>query len=381
MDQPYRYAPFPPGTLNDGASLQDLASSTRGTDRVYALPSLAQHGDRIEPDYSLSTVRTFQRTEELSIEKGDARFLAHCELRTRRLEGPTWIPDWTANLKGMGTARISWFNAASFASQSSARVFSEEGRLQVTGVRVGAVAGVDVVHIPSHNPSRVRREIARVVPADAESSTYKSGCSLLEAYSGTLIANGFTSLQPLHGGPITRQEAMDSVRACLRGGDGGASELGPEHHQYLRSAWAIMRGRSLLRTEEGYIGLGPADMQAGDIVVAFLSCTSFTVVRPSPEHEDRYMVLGEAFVYGLTNGEAVLGPLPEHIQAEYQPDPGAGGHFNAYRDTRTDGVSKTDPRLEALGIPFETRPDGVARLVSAEQLLGAGVAVEQFNLI
>lgn len=371
-------------TLYDGASLQDLARSTRGLkcaddrDRVYALLSLAQHGDRIKPDYSLSTVQVFQKIPELSVGMGDARFLSHCELRSRKLEGPTWIPDWTA--KGM-SSRLSWFNAASFAWQSSAKVFPEEGRLRVTGVRVGAVADATVVHMHSYSPSYVQRAIAHVVPADAESSTYKTGCSLLEAYSGTLIANGFTSLPSLHGGTMTRQKAMDSVRACLQSGDSGASEPGPEHHQYLGSAWPTMRGRSLLRTEEGYVGLGPINMQTGDIVVAFLSCTTFTVVRPSPEHGDRYTVLGEAFVYGLTNGEAVLGPFPEHIQAEYQPDPESGKYFNAYRDTRTDGVSKTDPRLEALGIPFETRPDGSARLVSAEQLLEAGVGAEQFNLV
>lgn len=373
-------------TLYDGASLEDLARSTRGLkcaddrDRIYALLSLARYGDRIKPDYSLTTVEVFRKIPELSIERGDARFLIHCELRSRRLEGPTWIPDWTA--KGM-TARFSWFNAASSAWQSSARVYPEEGRLRATAVRVGTVADVDVLHVPpmSYTPSLVQREIARIVPADAESSTYKTGCSLLEAFSGTLTANGFTPMPPRNDGTRARQYCMDSVRACLRAGDNAASELDPELDKYLGSAWPTMRGRSLLRTEEGYIGLGPMNMKVGDIVVAFLSCTAFTVVRPSPERENRYTVVGEAFVYGLTNGEAVLGPLPEHFRAEYHLNPDSDGFFNAYRDTRTDDVSKRDPRLDVLGIPFETWPNGSPRRVSTHQLLDAGVAVEQFNLI
>jgi hypothetical protein len=59
------------------------------------------------------------------------------------------------------------------------------------------------------------------------------------------------------------------------------------------------------------MGLAPEGTQAGDILVVLLGCSSPMILRPTAEN--RFLVIGEAFSCDLENGEALLGPLPDHI--------------------------------------------------------------------
>lgn len=361
-------------------SLPDLVDYARGhkcaddRDRIYAVLSLADDNckGRIKPDYSLSTAQVYRRLIALSCRLRDVKFLAHCELGSRRLAGPSWTPDWTAEKM---TERIAAFNAAAFAWQPITQR-PEEGAIRVTATRVGTVIDVDVVSIPSKTSSLILSEIARLAPADIESATYKTGCSLMEAFSGTLLCSSFKPPVPQRPTYRSAQEGADTLRACLQSGDSVGLD-----RRYLDHVYMLAKNRALVRTEEGYIGLAPSDVREGDIILAILSCSSFIVVRPRPGIEGRYLVVGESFVYGLNNGEAVLGPLPDHIHVVHQYHPETGGFLDAYRDARTGRVSWIDPRFEALGISFETKAYGLPRRVSAHALEEAGVRLEDFYLV
>ncbi|KAG6364513.1 hypothetical protein INS49_006114 [Diaporthe citri] len=363
--------------------LLELVRDTRGLkcvddrDKVYAVLSLAKDGGEIEPDYSLSTIEVYGQLAILSMNRNQLRFLSSCELGSRMLNGPSWIPDWTTERR---TKRIEFFNAATFACQP-VHVSSAEGWIRVTAVRVGTVVDIDVVSIPSEDPSLIIPEIVRLLPADIESSTYKTGCSLMEAFSGTLICSGFRPQVPQSPLAPTLQKSMGILRSVLQGGDGFGYQgtSASDRAIYLDQVYSYTKNRALVRTEEGYIGLAPSGAKVGDTILAILSSESFTVVRPAPGNKGRYNVVGEAFLYGLNNGEAVLGPLPDHVRAEVHFDIGSGGFM--YRDTRSGGVSPIDPRLEALGIPGEIVADRHAKLVSGDALEKAGIRLSQIELV
>jgi hypothetical protein len=76
---------------------------------------------------------------------------------------------------------------------------------------------------------------------------------------------------------------------------------------YLGSFEGSLRGRRLFRTHSGMLGLCPAWVSKGDIVIAALGCALPLTLRAT--EENRYQVGGECFVHGMMNGEALLGPL------------------------------------------------------------------------
>lgn len=346
-------------------------------DRIYAMLSLAKDCGNLRPDYSLSTIQAYRDFAALSMSMHQLEFLADCELGNRKLAGPTWIPDWTVKRT---TSPIYGFNAGVFAEQ---RAFESqaEGCIRVSAVPVGTVVDVDVVSIASSDLVSLIREIVRIVPAEIESLTYKTGCSLMEAFSGTLICSDLKPRVPQIEYLFTLHKATNGLRTMLRCGNGVDFEYTRDDNVYLTQANQSTKNRAVVRTDQGYIGLAPSDVKEHDTILAILSCSSFTVVRPAPGDEGRYNVVGEAFLYGLTNGEAVLGPLPEHVHAEHHHNPKTDRYGDAYRDTKTGDVSWIDPRLEALGIPIETDADDVPYAVSAEALEEAGIRLSRVELV
>jgi hypothetical protein len=52
----------------------------------------------------------------------------------------------------------------------------------------------------------------------------------------------------------------------------------------------------------GYIGLGPADAQIGDVVVILVGCNVPVILRPS---SNQWRFVGESYVAGIMDGELI----------------------------------------------------------------------------
>jgi hypothetical protein len=61
-------------------------------------------------------------------------------------------------------------------------------------------------------------------------------------------------------------------------------------------------GRKPFRTQQGYIGLGPHIARHGDIVCVLLGAHVPFILRPVG---DQYQLLGECYVHGIMDGEAL----------------------------------------------------------------------------
>ncbi|KAF9875134.1 hypothetical protein CkaCkLH20_07400 [Colletotrichum karsti] len=62
-------------------------------------------------------------------------------------------------------------------------------------------------------------------------------------------------------------------------------------------------GRRFFVTEQGYLGIGPKDAQEGDFVAILLTAEVPFILRECGE--DKFKVVGETYVSGIMNGEAV----------------------------------------------------------------------------
>lgn len=81
-----------------------------------------------------------------------------------------------------------------------------------------------------------------------------------------------------------------------------AAGVGGDAFGWTGCASTLCGQRCFFRTEKGYYGLGPVELEAGDIVSVLFGGTTPFVLRPVGES---YMLVGECYVYGLMNGEAI----------------------------------------------------------------------------
>jgi hypothetical protein len=62
----------------------------------------------------------------------------------------------------------------------------------------------------------------------------------------------------------------------------------------------------------------------------------------------RYQVVGECCVPGLTNGEAILGPISDEYRHILVYDEALKNHRTAFLNANTGEVQNEDPRLKSL---------------------------------
>ena len=75
--------------------------------------------------------------------------------------------------------------------------------------------------------------------------------------------------------------------------------------KYIGDIEAKSRGRKLFVTTKGHLGLGPDHLESGDLVTVLFGCQVPFLLRKSVN--GKYEVVGEAYVDGIMDGEAVVG--------------------------------------------------------------------------
>lgn len=85
-----------------------------------------------------------------------------------------------------------------------------------------------------------------------------------------------------------------------------ASDLPQKSKKFKDSASVeeFTRSRSFMATTRGYIGLIPEHAQTGDVICVLLGGPTPYVLRPVDD--GNYILVGECYVYGLMNGEALV---------------------------------------------------------------------------
>ncbi|KAH6984253.1 heterokaryon incompatibility protein-domain-containing protein [Ilyonectria sp. MPI-CAGE-AT-0026] len=279
---------------------------------------------------------------------------AHIE-HTRRLEllgwqvdCPSWVPDFSIapTLNQLG------FQFASLHSACHAWLQAPD-KLAIVGVKV------TTIHSAKKMPQLqglggesayqdVLTEIRKAEPAGLNEATYLTGETFREAYARTLIANFVRSRLPGYDifEDIDQWQLQPSKNALF-----GEYEIG-EALDVASLSWSERTalnkssGRALVESEEGYIGLCPAETQKGDIIVVFLGCESPIALRP--QGGGSYKVMGECYIHGLGDGAALLGPLPKPwIVQVFDDIHGLANNF-CFFNKDTGEKTQEDPRLQPL---------------------------------
>ncbi|XMA07774.1 hypothetical protein WAI453_000565 [Rhynchosporium graminicola] len=100
--------------------------------------------------------------------------------------------------------------------------------------------------------------------------------------------------------------------------------------------------------KEDHFGLAPRKIQPGEVVTVLLGSGLPAALRPTGH--GTWQVLGQTYLDGFTEGESILGPLPDDVRVVMNYN-GATQYW-AYLNDKTGVLDIEDPRLGTLPSPW-----------------------------
>nr|XP_036580247.1 het domain-containing protein [Colletotrichum truncatum]KAF6788079.1 het domain-containing protein [Colletotrichum truncatum] len=243
---------------------------------------------------------------------------------------PSWVPDWRTYQSHILSEPTSP-HRASGALRSSLQVDGSSKTIYIKGVIVDTIAA----HSKSFQPrefhvngseysnviEKIWREVCEESDFDLASRYLPTARSAVFAYLQTLsnacVAVAWQDNQPYesaskdmwlaHGAAYLVRAAgkscaiSESLRDLAKAGDAA---------KWARAANGASRNRVFAKTKDGYYVLGPKTMEPGDIVCVLLGGKMPFCLRP---WGNKYLLLGECYVHGIMNGQAVDGSRGEEM--------------------------------------------------------------------
>ena len=283
-------------------------------DRVFALLSLLSLPESecgIKPDYTKSVAEVYKDAMmRWSLHFQDLSLLQAAEMSNSLLGVPSWVPNWSS-------ARIT--------NQIPSRGFKlliedtppftfRDRALESLGVHIDTIDFVEKFELPTSSWHGRVREMQRVISKAEFQEHFSSHESFLSALSEVITVGEFgDSVIPLHPGKVKRQDAREIVRYYTKPGSSvDAITRSKEENALIGTMSDYCRNRSLFRTKQGHLGLGPKTTAAGDQLSILLNSPVPFVMRS--QEANQFGIVGEAYCFGFMADEAFLGSFPTQIQ-------------------------------------------------------------------
>jgi Heterokaryon incompatibility protein (HET) len=332
------------------------AQATDPKDKIYALRGLAQDSHIIEVNYSRSLTEIYTDAAMRLLDQGqslDILSMAHLHDNENLTDLPSWVPDWSVNNYAYMPLLLQFgdegygFDFRAAGEMESRPIFKNDGKiLGISGLIVDHIVAcgpslpmqpsydfLDYRCVPQELINRLEDEVVlhhweKIAEARSR-KPYVTGGAILDAYWQTLCAFP----QELETEAVKRGfTAYDDSRSLNRWLVGLLLDtLGMDYrnwpykvlkfigetillffrilrrHSYtdytFPSLTVTSRGRKMVRTRKGYIGLASLFVSLGDKVGLFQgSKVPLIVQRKGPY----WQLLGESYICGMMNGECFV---------------------------------------------------------------------------
>ncbi|KAJ4049780.1 hypothetical protein NW756_006417 [Fusarium oxysporum] len=389
---------------------RDLRTDIRGTkskdprDMIYGVSSLLCGPDQglgIQADYSKSVSEVYTDVvQRIIIQRRSLKILDTCELCSKVLDIPSWVPDWSSSLKQLnmpwGTwSACGWISAKVNFPQDT---FLGKRVLRVAGIRASRIANVRCAQTGNYDTevshNRMIKLIRHFKPSGDLDAPYKSGGTIIEAYARVFVGLGFAHDfdPPDRYWPEFDRTVQDVRNIWMT--DGNYDELRKvsmhPSKAFFRTFTLNIVGRCIFSTVDGLIGLAPLGTISNDLVCVIFGCRHPVILREyatSSASNAMYQVVGVCYVPGLMMGEIIHGSFPSFCRpinkfGHSLSTPAIENTHVALLDTRRNEL-KTDPSaiLMEMGIRCERYQRHPHILeVTQEALQEANIAIEDFNL-
>lgn len=275
----------------------------------------------------------------------DARLsiLTLCQYDPVNYEGPSWTPNLAMRPSGF----LEPFTGSAAGDSAACAHSPSRESLYVSGKDCATITTVS--DTASGSLEDITSTIYSWAPKDIESQSYLSGEPLLDAFLCILKLGKVKERIPTNKDPPMR-ELKDMF---LQGR--GHTLFKPEE----------IGGLSFATSSKGYIGLVPAQTRpgmyfidyrglpqmtlVGDRVCVILGCSVPLVLREVQPGE--FVVIGQSYVQGLMDAEALLGPVPGPWRCQLHAIDGFW--VPHYHNDETRILSLQDPRFGQLAADME----------------------------
>ncbi len=313
-----RYQPNPPPFLHLMLAFRaHLCDDPK--DKVYGLVGMARdfkYGP-FGVDYTLPTGRVYLEAAKWLIEQSQ-RLDVICAVFEQKQEFnlPSWVPDWTSRRSQNQLDP----NAGYLATGRSVTdaTFTEDLRvLVVTGCWIGTIDALGENYFEIYSEIRLTQKMRKMVQDwfDIAMHTYRKSLPPAEVENDRV--NSFW--RTLIGNRAERPYQIDEVKyrsmfevaaglAAVPDGEAAGSTLSEEElmQRYVAPMVASldnrMHGRRFFTSGDLIMGLAPAQGEVGDRICLLMGCAHPVLLR---QKDDKYMLVGEVYVHGYMEGEAV----------------------------------------------------------------------------
>lgn len=296
-------------------------SAKEPKDKIYALLGMFNNGrNRIPtpliPDYTVPDMKVFRDVTRYMIEESGRLGVLRLHPTPLEERDQAW-PSWTVNFAHIwndaDASMLEPFRPDAGVGLRLGPRTNDQNVLKLSGITVDRVAGttspldagfhgnsqkalkiLDSVcklaqkHLPKATAREVHEQIAYTLVGGTNwqrrpaSSTEGSGLAVLEQY-----LHSHANPPPDICYPNTQNLDVDNFEAS----------------KYWTAFKKYSIGRRYFVTSRGLMGIGPCDVQKSDVVVVLFGGKVLHVLRPGRKNE--YRLVGECYVQGVMNGEAV----------------------------------------------------------------------------
>ena len=276
-------------------------------DKIYAILNMVIEPSELFADYTRSKEDVYKWLARSMIDRDNCLDVLS-GVQGKPAEGlPSWVPDWSqppvSDVLGRPGGWTRRFNADK--NQSSLGTFAADSSIM-------AIAGraVDMVFVTSEEyrlDDSASRPTLQTWEEEAEIlDSYPTGQTISVAFLETLIAfprskqyeTPHTAVKMFS--QSWRSRWLDMVPPPDMAYT--SSFAAKEAHIFNEMVIKACNGRQFFRTQKGYMGLGPKDIKNGDIVSVLLGGQVPFILR---KLDDTYTLIGESYVHGIMNGEAL----------------------------------------------------------------------------
>ncbi|KAI7760018.1 hypothetical protein LZL87_012389 [Fusarium oxysporum] len=279
-----------------------LRQCTDPRDKVYGLlgmmsPSIVK---LIQPNYDEPLRHTYRKmalahvqvTQRLSI-------LRCCQLeQNNNSNWPSWVPDWTVAQNSLFGFHRSHSRQPSGHTASQTQYVGAD-ILEVVGIECASVSAVSYVS----SATDMFEAFSSWTPGDLRPKSYPGGGSLFDAF-WEVVTKG-----RVHDRYVRNIDfpTVADLRIRCQAAMAGEDSFEGFFHVFKKE---LNTDRTwLTSTYEGYLCVVMSEPQRDDRIFVLLGSDVPLLLRPTGER--RFLIVGQCFMPGLMDSEALLGPLPQ----------------------------------------------------------------------
>lgn len=317
-------------TLSDLLEFSSGKNCTLEEDKIYALFGILkeEEQDKLVIDYEKPIQQIHLEAFRVAMETDPTLSLLNLPFTRDRSSGlPSWCPVLESRIEAFRLRRDLYAGGCVEEPfhYGHPRFSTDSRTVTLKGLHLGTIQNV----VSTPHPSRDVYEEEGADVYSKESLKFEEHC--FDVAASTLEGKARLTLEPhwrtltadatgYQGGraKLDMGEAYEVWKKALIENKSIGANGEVKAGQYIEFHGAMLNacgGRRYFNTDNGRLGLGPDDCQAGDVVVLFLGGHTPFVIRRN-DGKATYSFIGESYVQGLMDGEALELLEDEELQVQ-----------------------------------------------------------------